>query len=251
MVKQYKDPSMPKFRIAFCNEEMKEDILHNTSIIYCIERGMNEDGIRFWKRQKTIRHEEIPIRHLNQKASSHNVILFITDSNNKIETTSFLKATSFAVSFDDYQHVDEILPDHNNYPEKTGNLDVNNFIFLLPEFYTFDSAHNCTDPEQISVNMASFDDFLHIVSIFQNPTEHTKEVRRQAPKIKCILIQNVHDTILLKSNDIISTLDSYLSLNVGKVVYRKFPDVSKSKIVNTILTLRHIPMILGETISGK
>ena len=135
---------------------MNEDIVRNTSIICCIERGMNEDGISFWKCKKTIGHEEITIRHLNQKASS------------------------FAVFFNDYQHVDEILPDRNNYPEKTGNLVVNNLILLLPEFYTFDSVHSRMDPERISVNKASFDNFLHIVSLFQNPTELTEEVRRQA-----------------------------------------------------------------------
>ena len=135
----------------------------------------------------------------------------------------------FAAPFDDYQHTDDVLQDPNNYPGKIGNFVVNNLISLLPHFYTFYSAQNRMDPDGITVSKILFDGFLPIASFFQNPTELTEEAKRQATKTNCIQIQNVHNTILLKSNDNISTLDRYLSLNVGKVVFR---DSSTSKIVN-------------------
>ena len=85
------------------------------------------------------------------------------------------------------------------------------------------------DPDRIAVSKVLLDGFFHIASFFQNPTELTEEVKRQATKINCIQIQDVRNTILMQSNNNISTLNRYPSLNVRNAIFR---DSSTSKIVN-------------------
>lgn len=125
---------MAKFTIAFDSEENDEDIICYTNNIYCV---------KFWNCQTVIGHEETLIGHLLPEASSHIIVLCILNSSKRIDTISFLKVIlrdDFASLFDNYQHADEILQNHNNYPEKIGNLIVNNLISLLPHYFTFYGA---------------------------------------------------------------------------------------------------------------